>query len=123
MNAVTDRRHEQTWVRVNAEVDEGLSELISVLNEVPRLQTVQSCQGVSGQRQAYVYFHYGPWEQLCGFVFGKLEPALREILSDDAILSVEAFGGGPPFGKLTFTPEATPLVTSGVRSAITNDRS
>jgi len=38
--------HTQTWVKVNAPVDERIAELVSLLNRVEGLETLQSCPKV-----------------------------------------------------------------------------
>ena len=110
-------RHPQTWVHVNAQVDEAVAEVVSTLNELPGLMTVQSCQGGDG-KPAYIYFYFGDWEQVCRFVFTKLGPAVREAAGEEPMISVEVFNDSPPMAKLTFDPEATSSIASGVRRAV-----
>ena len=66
-------RHPQSWVKVNAQVDKAIADLVRVLNNIPELETTESCQGYSGlQEQGYLYFYYGNWRKLCSLVFTVL---------------------------------------------------
>lgn len=107
--------HEQVWVKVNTQVDTGLAEIIESMNRVDGLQTLQSCQGDKGHSPAYIYFSFGDWQQLCGFVFGRLAPQLRQRLGDEARITVEAIGDNDPIGKLSFSAEAISHVASALK--------
>ena len=55
--------HNQVWVKVNALSDEGIAPLVSALNEIHGVITLDSCQ--EGAWGAYVFFTYGQdWRQL-----------------------------------------------------------
>ena len=86
--------HQQTWVKVNAQVDTGIAELVSLLNKVPGLETLQSCQGLPGESPAYIYFHCGEWEEVCRFAFSVLAPRLPQI--EEVSVLVETFAGSRP---------------------------
>src|SRR5690242_9091203 len=51
--------HVQTFVKVNAPVDEGIASVIEALALVPRLTTVASCQGDDESHGAIVYLRFG----------------------------------------------------------------
>jgi len=70
--------HEQVWVKVNAPVDAGVAESVSVLNGVDGLETLQSCQGDAGGKLGYVYFACGDWNRMCRFVFSGNRPDAKE---------------------------------------------
>jgi hypothetical protein len=110
--------HEQVWVKVNAPVDAGIAGIVSVLNSREGLATLQSCQGDVDQ-QAYIYFSFGQWENLCRFVFGEVAPHLREYLGEDVKLEVIA-SETSPIAKLSFSAEAIPMVTSALKEVVTN---
>jgi len=112
------RSHEQVWVKVNAPVDQGVAEVVSLLNSVSGLETLQSCQGDTGGRDAYVYFAYGNWTELCRLVFEEVGPALKQKLDEDARLMVEATSADRPTAKLTFRAEATGIVASVLRDVL-----
>jgi len=109
--------HSQTWVKVNAPVDSAIAEIVSILNSVEGLETLQSCQGVSGARDAYVYFSLGEWQNLCRFVFDKCAPHLREHLGED--VKLEIIAAESPIAKLSFSADAVPLVTSALKEVVT----
>ena len=56
--------HRQTSIKVNAQVDEGVAELVSALSEISALETLESCQG-GEDRPAFVIFRFGSWRS-CG---------------------------------------------------------
>lgn len=98
-------RHKQVWVKVNAQVDEELAELVVALNAVPELETVESCQGGpiegrSGVANAFIYFYYGDWPQISRFAFDEMAPALSRIGS----VQVDRAGTGNPMGKIIILP-------------------
>ena len=108
--------HQQTWVRVNAQVDKGVAEVVTLLNSFKNLQTVDSCEGIrDGVKPAHVYFYYGDWHNLGHFMFDVLAPRLVDAIGNDALASVEVFNGSTPMGKLSFEPEACPKVASVLR--------
>lgn len=97
--------HKQVWVKVNAQIDEELAELVSALNAVSGLQTVESCQGGSiegrsGVANAFVYFYYGDWQQISRLAFDELAPAITRLGS----VQVDRPGTGDPLGKIIILP-------------------
>ncbi len=111
-------QHEQRWVKVNAEADQGIADLVGLLNSVARLQTLDSCQGEPGSREAYVYFRLEDWQTTGRFLFELVEPALRQL--EGTQLAVEAFSGGDVVGKLAFRAEASGEVYSALKNALSN---
>ena len=110
MNTTED--HEQVWVKVNAPVDRGIARVVSALNRMEGLRTIDSCEGISGAKQAHIYFNYGDWRQIGELVFDRIGPALWGKLGDEAIVSLEIFNESEPLGKLSFDKEATDVVAS-----------
>lgn len=104
--------HEQTWVKVNAQVDKRIAPVIAKLNAIEGLQTLDSCQGVPGSKPAHVYFYYGEWQTISRFMFEVLGPRLALEIGDTGTASVEVFNGSQPMGKLVFDTEATNQVAS-----------
>jgi len=92
-------RHRQVFVKVNAEVDIGIADLISALNLFPGLMTYSSCAGKLGSdgtdgRAAHIEFYYGNnWAETSHFVFEFLAPGLFELLGSYARIKLE-WGGG-----------------------------
>jgi hypothetical protein len=116
-------KHKQLFVKVNAEVDAGMADIISTLNELEGLQTIESCEGERGKKSAYVYFWFGDWERVSRLIFCELEPELSAGLGTDYRVSVEVFDGSRPTGKIEFSAEATDLVASALARVVRNDRS
>lgn len=114
--------HPQRWVKVNAPVDEGVAELVAILNTVDGLETLQSCQGDPGERAGYIYFACGDWRRLSQFVFEEIGPPLKEKLDEDATLTIEATGSAEPMAKLSFRAEATGMVVSALREVLRYER-
>jgi hypothetical protein len=112
--------HKQSWVKVNTPVDTGISEIVELLNRVPHLQTIASCQGWQGRAGAYVYFYYGDWRQISEFAFGRVAPALRGI--EGAEISVEVFNDSDPMGKLSFRAEVTRPLASALKTVFNHRR-
>lgn len=98
--------HRQVWIKVNAQVDEGVAELISAMNEVSGLETVSSCQGEPTEcedgivRYAYVHFYFGDWQQISELAFKEMAPALSGLGS----VQVDRPGTGDPIGKVMILP-------------------
>lgn len=109
--------HPQTWVKVNAQVDVNLSEIIALLNSVTGIETLQSCQGDAGHEKAYIYFSFGEWQNLCRFVFEGMAPHLAQYLGEDVKLEVIA-ADEKPFAKMSFSAEAIPQVTSALKEVV-----
>jgi len=104
--------HEQVWIKVNTRVDRGIARVVSALNCLDGLQTVDSCEGIAKYKPAHVYFYYGDWHQIGTLVFDRIGPALWGRLGNEAIVSLEVFNDSAPMGKLSFDKEATNVVAS-----------
>jgi hypothetical protein len=115
---VTSSGHHQVWVKVNAPVDAGIAHVVEILNRIPGLQTLDSCEGIPGKKPAHVYFNYGDWKKICRFTFSCLGPKLAKATDGEATASVEVFNGSNPMGKLSFDTEATAKVTSVLEGLI-----
>jgi hypothetical protein len=110
--------HPQTWLKVNAPVDEGVAQIVAALNSVEGLETLQSCQGDPGKREGYVYFAYGDWRRITSLIFEKIGPMLKEKLDEDATVIIEATGNPEPMAKLSFRAEAADLVASTLKEVL-----
>ena len=107
---VTSTGHAQVWVKVNAPVDAGIAHLVAILNRIDGLYTLDSCEGIAGEKPAHVYFNYGDWLQIGDLMFNRIGPALFDRFGSEATVSVEVFNGSDPMGKLAFDKEATNAV-------------
>jgi len=98
--------HRQVVVKVNAECDEGIAQLVLALNEIDGLITLDSCQqGVMGE--AYVFFTYGKtWQALAGFL-QTMSSELSELHLDFGYtLRIEWFGSNEwPRAQIVVLPE------------------
>lgn len=110
--------HSQTWIKINAPVDEGVAEIVAALNTVDGLETLQSCQGDPAQKNGYVYFACGDWRRLTELVFGCIGPPLKSRLDEDATLIVEATNADFPMAKLSFRAEAAGMVASTLKEVL-----
>jgi hypothetical protein len=100
--------HQQTWTKVNAPVDQGVSALVEALSRFHELETVESCQGDQNEG-SWVCFRYGryweePWRDLTEFVFGFLAPRLFEKVGDSAQLVLRPRAGGIALADLSIRP-------------------
>jgi hypothetical protein len=105
-------RHEQVWVKVNVPVDRGIARVVSILNRLEGLHTLDSCEGILGAKPAHVYFNYGDWRRIGQLVFEQIGPALWGKFGNEAVVSLEVFNESEPMGKLSFDKEATDAVAS-----------
>jgi len=111
--------HEQTWVKVNAPVDAGVSGIVSALSGFPSLETIESCEGKNGEA-SWVSFRYGPywedpWHKLADFVLGYLVPKLAVLVGDDATVRIQGTPSGQIFGELSVRPGAALRVEAALR--------
>lgn len=114
--------HIQTWIKVNATVDEGVKEIVCLLNTIDGLETLQSCQGDPGERNGYVYFAFGDWQKMCQLVFERIGPILKKRVDEDVRLTVEAMDADTPMAKLSFKAEAANMVASALKEVFGYER-
>ena len=109
-------------------IDEGIVDLVRLLNQIPNIKTVSSCQGATGH-MAYIHFVCGDWREVSQVVFGVLEPAVHEM--EDIWLDCGVHdwqgrrgdgheGTSNPIGSIAFWPGATSEVTEAIRTLIGN---
>jgi hypothetical protein len=115
--------HEQVWIKVNAQVDRGVAGVVAALNCLNGLRTIASCEGVSGEKPAYVYFNYGDWRKVGQLCFEVIGPPLWGRLKSSVTISFEIFNESEPMAKLAFDKEATNVVASVLAELTTNDHS
>ena len=111
-----NKQHKQVWVKVNAKVDKGISNIVMLLNEIDGLTTLDSCEGK--ETWPYVYFRYGGYQSICRLLFGKLAPILIKQYGEDVVLSVEIANDLEPVGKISFRKELTNKLFSTLQSEI-----
>lgn len=118
------RPHKQSWIKINAPVDDGVADLVSSLSAFPRLQTIESCQGGSDS-SSWVCFCYGdywrhPWRDLANFVLGYLGPALAHEIGDRASLTLRVTDSGLVHGEMRVRPGAMRVTISALRRLLRN---
>ena len=114
--------HKTEWVKVNVPVDKKIKELIKALSCFQKLQTIESCQEITGNR-AYVCFYYGDywnhkWNELTNFIFGFLGPRLVKVLGDDVDISVRIGFNKNIFAELTVRKESIKRAVDTIQDAV-----
>ncbi len=104
---------EEGWVKRNVQVDEGIAELVTALNTVEGLETIESCQGWPGGNWAAVYFYYGDWKKIRRFLFDEISPALKNI--EHKSVTAELRGRSDPMGTIAMAAEILPDVTAALK--------
>jgi hypothetical protein len=110
--------HRKVFVKVNAWVDEGIADLVSALSEIEGLITLESCQGDTGTRDAFVSFRYGDWQKCGELLFGRVLPRMSPDLRADVSLRLQAHDTDTALGRITLEPSAVPVFTRCVRELL-----
>ncbi len=110
--------HAQTFVKVNAEVDEAVSRLVGALSAMPGLMAQESCQGDS-DRHGFVVFRLGGWQDCGRFLFDGLLAVMSPELRSSVSLRIEAYDTDYARGWITFEASALPQLTSVVEGLAT----
>jgi len=116
--------HKQTWVKVNAPVDEGVAGLVSALSSFPELCTIESCQG-DAEHPAVVFYSYADkgvegehsWQKLSEFTLGFLGPRLVQQLGDLVTMGITINSWGWPQGELQVRPGAMQRTLRAIKQA------
>lgn len=119
--------HEQSWIKVNAPIDVGISRIVSLLSGFDQLQTIESCQG-SASSPAWICFQYGdyrlhPWRDLAEFVLGFLGPELVKKVGDGVDVTLRTTGSGRVTAELQIRPGAETAVAAALESIRTYRKS
>lgn len=108
--------HQQVLIKVNAEVDEGIAPLVLALNAIDGVITLDSCQEIGSNREAWVFFSFGEtWQDLA-----QLMQDLSSGLGDLSIhagysLSLEWLGSDDhPRAWLTVAPRNIGALAEGI---------
>jgi len=111
-------QHREVPVKVNAWVDEGIADLVSALSEIDGLITLESCQGDAGEREAFVIFRYGDWQQCGELLFGKILPAMSPDMRAAVSLKLQAYDNDTASGFVSIEPSAVPDFVECVRCVL-----
>lgn len=107
--------HRQVMVRVNAPVDEGVAALVSALSGIDGVVTLESCQGHSGARDAFVVFCMDTWQACGDLLFERLLPLMPVGLRSDVSLRLEAYDTKIARAWITLDPGAIEPMSECVR--------
>jgi hypothetical protein len=110
--------HREVMVKVNASVDEGIAELVVALSEIDGLETLESCQGHDGERDAFVVFSMPDWRTCGEFLFNLLLPGLGDRLRLQVSLRMEAYDTEVVRGWITLNPDVIGIMTECVRHLV-----
>jgi hypothetical protein len=102
----------------NLEIDEKVADLVLLMNRIPGLETLSSCQGDFGiigecGHYGHVAFKYGEWPTLCGFCWDFLREGFLDYIDDE--VRVDVFCKTEPYAWLMFRAEMSALVTGRIR--------
>lgn len=110
--------HREVPVKVNALVDEGIADLVKAMSEIDGLVTLESCQGDSGVRNAFVIFRFGDWKQSGELLFNQLLPAMSPDLRSAVSLQLQAYDTDTALGTISVEPAAIPELSAAIRKSV-----
>lgn len=99
--------------KLDTYLDEKIVPLVELLNEIPDLRTVSSCQGFEEDKWGHIFFYYKDYTDLADLIFGKFAPALRKELGEDIRLEMVQYSDEyekPVMGVIAFPTCAIPFV-------------
>ena len=105
-------------VKVNAFVDEGIAELVSVISCIPNLETIESCQGGYDERKAFVLFRLKKWRDTGQFLFDRLLPKLSPDLRSQVALSIRAYDNDNAIASIEFDAMAMPELINCIKTLL-----
>jgi hypothetical protein len=107
--------HEQVWVKVNAQVDRDVAELVEALSEIPELMTLESCQ--TNGDSVWVCFVSGDsgWEQLARMALDRIGPPLVAEFGDRISISLGIAESGQYRAEMTVFKGVISAVSEAIR--------
>jgi hypothetical protein len=105
-------------VKINTWVDEGIADLVAALSQIKGLETLESCQGDAGERDAFVIFRYGDWRKCGELLFGLILPRMSPDLRADVSLKLQAYDTDTASGRITLEPSAVSAFTQCLRETL-----
>ncbi len=112
----TKKAHRQVCIKTNTFVDVGIAEIVTILNLINGLVTIESCEDRQGW--GFVTFWYGDWWKLCRLLFKRLAPKLNKELGEDVSINATLYGRDIPQGEIKYRVEAKIQFTSTLKSII-----
>jgi len=94
--------HKQVKTKHNFYVDEKMVKIIEILNDIPGLNTIESCQEFQKGGNAWVCFRFGEsYKDLCDFIFGNIDLKMYNKFGDGlGHLNVRGTNNNGPIGEL-----------------------
>ena len=106
--------HTEIPIKVNAWVDEGVASLVTALNEIDGILTLDSCEhGPMGQ--AYVFFTYGQdWKELAALI-QEISNLLSAVVRYGYSIRLEWLGTNvTPRAQVLVDPEHAALLADAI---------
>ena len=112
--------HSEVFIKVNAPCDKGIAPLVTALNEIHGLVTVDSCQ--NGPWGAYVFFTYGKtWKELAALLQKISNGLSNPGLPVGFTLTLEWLGSNnKPRARIALEPEHVVVVAEALRKLAPN---
>ncbi len=113
--------HEQVAIKVNGFCDEGIRPLVSALNEIDGVVTLDSCEcGVDGE--AYVFFEYGEtWKEVASLLQAMSTGLSRRLVDSGHTLRLEWSGSNErPRAQIVVEPQHVATLAGHLQSLATN---
>ena len=109
--------HIQTTIRVNAECDKGVAPLVSALNELDGVITLDSCEHGAFEG-AFVFFTYGDtWQDLAHLLQTISSELCKNHLNYGYTLRIEWFGSNErPRAQILVFPEHVVALAENIRT-------
>src|SRR5580700_7381041 len=106
--------HKEIPVNVIAWVDEGVAELVSALNLIPGIETLDSCENDGGAARVFFRFHKSAWETV-----RNTDRIAKALQSEGEVgcpfeVSIEYRGEYNPIARLATAPESVNALSSAV---------
>jgi len=110
--------HRTVPVKVNAWIDEGIADLVSVLSEIDGLITLKSSQGDVVGGDAFVIFQYGDWRHCGELLFDQILPRMPSDLRADVSLKLQAYDTDTVSARITIEPTAVAAFAECLREIL-----
>ncbi|MEE8352982.1 MAG: hypothetical protein V3S10_00865 [Dehalococcoidales bacterium] len=112
--------HEQVAIKVNGFCDKGIQPLVSALNEMDGVATLDSCER-SVFEEAYVYFEYGEtWQELASLLQAMSAELSTRLVGCVHALRLEWSGSSErPRAQIVVEPQHVATLTGHLQSLAT----
>lgn len=109
--------HKEVPVKVIAWVDEGVAELVSALNEIPEIETLDSCQDDQGAARVFFRFR-SAWQTV-----QRTNQIAKALGSEGDVgcqydITIEYRGEYNPVARIATHPDTVNVLASAVRARV-----